>query len=468
MSEERFEENINEEVVEIEENAEGEIIESEEIIEEIPAFDEEVEGLREKKKARNKKIAFVLACAVLFGAVSGGMFALSNSIVTKFANAKFNIASTQTFLTKGDGEVIQSDIADMVEACMPSIVSISSKSVTEVMTFFGVYERENMGSGSGIIIGKNDTELLVVTNYHVVADSTDLSVMLYDAEISMDPQNAQKKLDKDEVLKAQIKGYDSDKDLAVISIKLDSISAEQLAKMRVATIGDSSSIRAGEKVVAIGNSLGYGQSVTQGIVSAKKRAVTLESQTTQGASVTNTFIQTDAAINPGNSGGALLNMKGEVIGINSVKIAASGVEGMGYAIPITDVEEIIGELMVRETREVVDEDKQGFLGVTIADVSQEVASLYGMPEGVFVESVSDGSAAHKAGIKKGYIITKFDNYSVRTGAQLQDRLTYYKAGEKKIITVQVPGEDGYVEKELEITLDSKKEREAIMAEEFNN
>ena len=141
---------------------------------------------------------------------------------------------------------------------------------------------------------------------------------------------------------------------------------------------------------------------------------------------------------------------------------------LGYAIPITDVEEIIGELMVRETREVVDEDKQGFLGVTIADVSQEVASLYGMPEGVFVESVSDGSAAHKAGIKKGYIITKFDNYSVRTGAQLQDRLTYYKAGEKKIITVQVPGEDGYVEKELEITLDSKKEREAIMAEEFNN
>ena len=468
MSEERFEENINEEIIEIEENVEEEIIESEEIIEEFPAFDEKAEELKTKKKVRNKKIAFILACAVLFGAVSGGMFALSNSIVTKLANAKFNIASTQTFLTKGDGEVVQSDIADMVEACMPSIVSISSKSVTEVMTFFGVYERENMGSGSGIIIGKNDTELLVVTNYHVVSDSTDLSVMLYDTEISMDPQNTQQKLDKDEVLKAQIKGYDSDKDLAVISIKLDSISAEQLAKMRVATIGDSSSIRAGEKVVAIGNSLGYGQSVTQGIVSATKRAVTLESQTTQGASVTNTFIQTDAAINPGNSGGALLNMKGEVIGINSVKIAASGVEGMGYAIPITDVEEIIGELMVRETREVVDEDKQGFLGVTIADVSSEVANLYGMPEGVFVESVSDGSAAQKAGIKKGYIITKFDDYSVRTGAQLQDRLTYYKAGEKKTITVQVPGEDGYVEKELEITLDSKKEREAIMAEEFNN
>lgn len=464
MSEERFEENINEEIVEIEE----EIIESEEIIDEIPVIDEKAEELREKKKARSKKIALVVACAVLFGGISGGMFALSNSIVTKFANARFKIESTQDVLTKGDIEQVQSDIADMVEACMPSIVSISSKSVTEVMTFFGVYERENMGSGSGIIIGKNDTELLVVTNYHVVADSTDLSVMLYDAEISMDPQNAQKKLDEDQVLKAKIKGYDSDKDLAVISIKLDSISAEQLAKMRVATIGDSSLIRAGEKVVAIGNSLGYGQSVTQGIVSAKKRAVTLESQTTQGASVTNTFIQTDAAINPGNSGGALLNMKGEVIGINSVKIAASGVEGMGYAIPITDVEEIIGELMVRETREVVDEDKQGFLGVTIADVSSEVASLYGMPEGVFVNSVSEGSAADKAGIKKGYIITKFDNYSVKTGAHLQDRLTYYKAGEKKIITVQVPGENGYIEKELEITLDSKKEREAIMAEEFNN
>lgn len=459
MSEERFDENINEEEI---------IEEVVEVKEPVPVFDADYEEKKGKRKKATKKIAAIVAGAILFGAVAGSAFALANSVVLKLANASIKIQSTQSVLTKGEQEQTQSAIADMVEACMPSIVSISSKSVTEVMTFFGVYEKENLGSGSGIIIGKNDTELLIVTNYHVVADSTELSVMLYDAEIPTDPQKAMEKLDEDEILKAKIKGYDSDKDLAVISIKLDSISAEQLAKLKVATIGDSSKIRAGEKVIAIGNSLGYGQSVTQGIVSATKRAVSMQSQTAQGTTVTNTFIQTDAAINPGNSGGALLNMNGEVIGINSVKIAASGVEGMGYAIPITDVEEIIGELMVRETREVVDEDKQGFLGVTIAEISAEVASLYGMPEGVFVDSVSEGSAAQKAGIKKGYIITKFDNYTVKTRAQLQDRLTYYKAGEKKIITVQVPGEDGYVEKELEITLDSRKEREAIMEKEFDD
>ena len=458
MSEERFDENINEEIIE-------EVVE---LKEPVPVFDADYVEKKTKRKKVNKKVAGIVAGAILFGAVAGSFFAVANSVVLKLANASIKIQSTQSVLTKGESEQSPSAIADMVEACMPSIVSISSKSVTEVMTFFGVYEKENLGSGSGIIIGKNDTELLIVTNYHVVADSTELSVMLYDAEIPTDPQKAMEKLDEDEILKAKIKGYDSDKDLAVISIKLDSISAEQLSKIKVATIGDSSKLRAGEKVIAIGNSLGYGQSVTQGIVSATKRAVSMQSQTAQGTTVTNTFIQTDAAINPGNSGGALLNMNGEVIGINSVKIAASGVEGMGYAIPITDVEEIIGELMVRETREVVDEDKQGFLGVTIADISAEVASLYGMPEGVFIDKVSEGSAAQKAGIKRGYIITKFDNYTVKTGAQLQDRLTYYKAGEKKIITVQVPGEDGYVEKELEVTLDSKKEREAIMEREFED
>lgn len=426
-----------------------------------------VEEIPEKKKSKRGKIALIVAGAILFGAISGAMFAFTNSVVSKLANERFKIEPTKTFLTKSDSSQAESYVADIVEECMPSIVSISSKSVTEVMTFFGVYEKENMGSGSGIVIGKNDTEILVVTNYHVVADSTELSVMLSHIEIPTDSQGAQK-IDDDDILKAKVKGYDSDKDLAVISIKLEDLTEEQLSKIKVATIGDSSKVRAGERVVAIGNSLGYGQSVTEGIVSATRRAVTLESQTTYGATVTNTFIQTDAAINPGNSGGALLNMNGEVIGINSVKIAASGVEGMGYAIPISDVEEIIGELMVRETRDVVAEDEQGFLGVTIADVSAEVASVYGMPEGVFVESVSKGSAAQKAGIKKGYIITKFDGYTVKTGAQLQERLTFYKAGEKKTITVQVPSEDGYIEKELEITLDSRKEREAIMAEEYDD
>ncbi|MBR3791364.1 MAG: trypsin-like peptidase domain-containing protein, partial [Clostridia bacterium] len=403
MSEERFDENMNEEIVNEEINND-EIVEVVEVSEKVdeetfyePVIDEDK---RKKSRETKRKIAFIVAGALIFGAVSGSMFALSNSILTKFANASFKLSTTQSYITKGDGDVVKSDIADMVEACMPSIVSISSKSVTEVMTFFGVYEKENLGSGSGIIIGKNDSELMIVTNYHVVANSDDLSVMTSDVEIPTDANEYKEMLEKEDVLKAKVKGYDADKDLAVISVKLDDISSDHLSKIRVATIGDSSKIRAGERVIAIGNSLGYGQSVTEGIISATNRVVSLESQVSQGSVVSNTFIQTDAAINPGNSGGALLNMNGEVIGINSVKIAASGVEGMGYAIPITDVEEIIGELMVRETRDVVDEDKQGFLGVTLKDISSEVAKAYGMPEGVFVDGVSKGSAADKAGIKK--------------------------------------------------------------------
>ncbi len=215
-------------------------------------------------------------------------------------------------------------------------------------------------------------------------------------------------------------------------------------------------LRPGERVIAIGNALGYGKSVTTGIVSATNRDVTLDSQTTAGKTVTNKFIQTDAAINGGNSGGALLNMNGEVIGINSVKIVSSGVEGMGYAIPISDVQSIIDNLMLRETREAVDEDKQGFLGITFEDVDSSIAEAYGMPAGVFVKTVTAGSAAEKAGIKKGFIITAFDGYSVNSGAELQNRLTYYKAGETKKITVQVHGENGYEERELTVTLDSRK------------
>ncbi len=475
MSDERFDENMNEEIINEEVDTEKivEVVEVSEKMDEEPLhedFQEPVIDEEKRKKSREfkRKIAFIVAGALIFGAVSGSMFALSNSILTKFANASFKLSSTQNYITKGDNEEVRSDIADMVEACMPSIVSISSKSVTEVSTFFGVYQKENMGSGSGIIIGKNDAELMIVTNYHVVANSEDLSVMTSDVEIPTDVNEYKEMLEKEDVLKAKIKGYDADKDLAVISVKLEDISPEHLSKIRVATIGDSSKTRAGEKVIAIGNSLGYGQSVTQGIVSATNRVVSLESQVSQGSVVSNTFIQTDAAINPGNSGGALLNMNGEVIGINSVKIATSGVEGMGYAIPITDVEEIIGELMVRETRDVVDEDKQGFLGVTLKDISSDVAKAYGMPEGVYVDGVSKGSAADKAGIKKGYFITKFDGHTIRTFTQLQERLTYYKAGEKVKAIVNVPSEEGYVEKEIEITLDSKKEREAIMEEEFDD
>ena len=412
------------------------------------------------KKERNpmnpkiKKILFVVLAAVLFGVIAGSIGALANSLVSKISNANIKIESTQSGLTKGDPNASTATVENIVEQCMPSVVSISNKSVTEVMTFFGVLQKENAGSGSGIIIGKNDSELLIVTNYHVVADSTELSVMLSDT-IPVQT-NEQSTIKEEEILKAKVKGYDSDKDLAVIAINLNDISAEQLAKIKVATIGDSSTLNPGQQVVAIGNALGYGQSVTVGYISATNRELTLNGQTQPNNEVKNTFIQTDAAINPGNSGGALLNMKGELIGINSVKIAASGVEGMGYAIPISDVEDIIGSLMTVETREAVEESDQGLLGVMIKDVTADMTG-YGMPQGVYVDSVDEGSAAEKAGIKKGYIITKFDNYPVKTGTQLKERLTYYKAGETKTITVQVPSEDGYKEKELKIKLDEKKE-----------
>ncbi len=418
------------------------------------------------KKKKNKHFMRVVALAVVFGIVAGSVTAITNVGVSKIANSRIKIASTQNVLTKSDASAATSDIADIVEECMPSVVSITNKSVTEIMTFFGKYAQENVSSGSGIIVGKNDSELLVVTNYHVIADSKELSVVFSDTRTAP-TENGETSVQEDEsgvtkdssakdVLTAQVKGYDSDKDLAVVSIKLSDISADLMSKIKIATIGDSSVLRPGERVIAIGNALGYGKSVTTGIVSATNRDVTLESQTTAGKTVTNKFIQTDAAINGGNSGGALLNMNGEVIGINSVKIVSSGVEGMGYAIPISDVQSIIDNLMLRETRETVDEDKQGFLGITFADVDSTTAEAFGMPAGVLVKSVTQGSAAEKAGIKKGFIITKFDGYSVNSGAELQNRLTYYKAGETKKITVQVAGENGYEERELTVTLDSRK------------
>ena len=402
-------------------------------------------------KKKKKTVLWVLILAILFGAVSGGVSAFTNTIVRKIAGANLKFDTTQSYIQTNTTTPVESDVADIVQRCMPSIVSISNKSVTEVMTFFGVYQKENVGSGSGIIIGKNDSELLIVTNYHVVADSKELSVMLSDTQIPTDQKTLDEALKSDKILKAQVKGYDSDKDLAVISVKLDSISAERLEKIKVATIGDSSLVRAGERVIAIGNSLGYGQSVTGGYVSATNRAITMQSQTSQGSTVVNNFIQTDAAINPGNSGGALLNMRGEVIGINSVKIAADGVEGMGYAIPISDVEDIIGTLMTKTTKEVVEKDKQGYMGVIIKDVSTE-AQAFGIPQGAYIDEVEEGSAAKKAGIKKGYIVTAFDDYPIKSGAQLQDRVTYYKAGETVKVKVSVPSEEGYKEKEIEITL----------------
>ena len=451
-SETNNEEYIPEEVTQISDDVE--------IILDEPQNEQQIPVYTVNQKTEKKKNTFakIIAYALVFGIVAGGVGGFTNVFVSKYANSKIKLNSTQNVLTTTtDPTEIDSPIADIAQQCMPSIVSITNTGITEIMTFFGKYSQESTSSGSGIIIGKNDTEILIVTNYHVVADSRELSVLFSDPDTSSEDVGVDidNPAESNDIFQAQIKGYDTDKDLAVISIKLADIPQDILNQIKVAVIGNSSSLRAGERVIAIGNALGYGQSVTTGIISATNRAVTLESQTSYGSTVTNTFIQTDAAINPGNSGGALLNMKGELIGINSVKISTSGVEGMGYAIPISDVESIIGELMVIETREPVDEDEQGFLGITGQDVTSEISNSYGMPVGVFVSSVTEGMAADKAGIRQGMIITKFDNHTIRSIAQLQERLTYYREGETKKITVSVSTENGYEEREMEITLGSK-------------
>ncbi len=313
-------------------------------------------------------------------------------------------------------------------------------------------EVESTSVGSGIIIGKNDTELLIVTNNHVVEGADTLSASFID----------------NSVYEATIKGTDSDNDLAVIAVPLSSISDDTMSQIAVAAVGDSDSLKVGEQVVAIGNALGYGQSVTTGIVSATDRTLSSsdssDSNTLISSTVTTketpTYIQTDAAINPGNSGGALVNMKGEVIGINSAKLASTEVEGMGYAIPITRVSSIIEELMNETTRTKVADSQKSSIGIAGITVDSNINAAYGIPAGVYVASVTPGSGAEAAGIRKGDVITKFDGKTVSTIQELKEKLQYYAAGEAVSITVQSPGEGGiYTEKELTITLSSAQSSE---------
>lgn len=397
----------------------------------------------------------VVALSVVAGILFGTTFSIANMFVTKLTGGSYRLEPTQVILHKGENEANgQGDISSIAQACMPSVVAITNRSVSDVITFFGTYQQESTSSGSGIIIGQNDTELLIVTNYHVVANTKELSVVFSPVEKRLEENGQNGKITDEDIPHAVVKGYDVGKDLAVISVKIADVPKDVLSEIKVAKIGDSSTLKQGDRVVAIGNALGYGQSVTTGIISAVNRSITMKSSDGKSV-VTNSFIQTDAAINSGNSGGALLDMAGNLIGINSVKIATTGVEGMGYAIPISDVEGIIDELMLRRTREMVDEDKQGFLGITGTDVDSSSSEAFGMPIGVFVTEVIEGLGAQKAGIKKGYIITKFDGYTVSTLAQLQDRLKYYKEGEKVPVTVMVPGTDGYSESQVEVALSNR-------------
>ena len=414
----------------------------------------------EELKRKLKKAASISLCAVLAGGLAAGTYTGVNYL-TGYEQSVQAASEDKVELLKSEKKSDDSkddskdestakgslDVSDIVEAAMPSIVSITTKSVEEVQNYYGMFgqygayspsqEQEVQGSGSGIIIGKNDSELLIATNYHVVEGAETLSVGFCDST----------------ACKAKVKGYDSEKDLAVVAVSLDDIDSDTMDAITIATIGNSDDLKVGAQVVAIGNALGYGQSVTTGIVSAKNRQLnsddTVGDYDSDSNSATN-LIQTDAAINPGNSGGALLNMNGEVVGINSAKLASTEVEGIGYAIAISDVTDTLESLMNEETRDKV--DNHGVLGITVQSVDSEVSEAYAVPEGVLVRDVTEGGAADKAGIEAKSIITKFAGKVVTTKEQLVDFLSYYEPGEDVELTLEVPDGKGYKEETVTVTL----------------
>ncbi len=411
---------------------------------------------RKNSRARRKGSVFkrvvgISAAALLFGTVAGGtMFGVNNLATNLIQTEEETVAHSKkasevstvelkeastAVTTANSSSPTVADVSPIVESAMPSVVAIKGTTSVEAYSWFGEDQSyDAASSGSGIIIGKNDTELLIVTNNHVVEDTKDLSVVFID----------------NEEVKAAIKGRDSDNDIAIIAVKLADIKPETIEKIAVAQMGDSDELKVGQGVVAIGNALGYGQSVTVGYVSAIDREVT-----TKDSSIKN-LLQTDAAINPGNSGGALLNMSGEVIGINTAKYASTEVEGMGYAIPISKVKDIIADLSSKETRsDKVDEAKQGYLGIQGKNIGEEVAEAYDMPRGVYVYKIVENSSAANSDLREKDIITKIDAQSVKSMEDLKDILSYYKSGEKIKLTVQRLNDSTYEEKEIEITLSDR-------------
>ncbi len=392
-----------------------------------------------------KSLALCIVLALVFGVVAGAAFQVTGYIGSKVTTSEASSdqvitdssevekalenAGQTTTTTSGDSVSAVYDVSAVAEAAMPSLVSITNMGEQEIQSFFGTYTQASESSGTGIIVGKNDDELLIATNNHVVEGSEQLNVCFIDNEI----------------VSALVKGTDATNDLAVIAVSLSDIPEETLNKISIAQLGDSESLKIGEPVIAIGNALGYGQSVTTGVISALDREVTIEN-------MTSSLIQTDAAINPGNSGGALLNMQGQVIGINSAKLASSQVEGMGYAIPISTAEPIIDDLMNRKTRTTVDEDKRGYLGISGVDVTSDISKQMGIPTGAYVAAVVDGSTADKAGLKKGDVITKFDGSGVSSMTSLKELMSYYEAGETVDITFKRADNGEYTEQTVQITL----------------
>lgn len=425
------------------------------------------------RKIAKKGLTFSL-CAVLAGGLAAGSFegvnklagwsgattveAASNKDETTLTYAKSEKKDADASDSKSDtgkdtGSTAKGslDVSEIVSEALPSIVSITTKSVQEVQNYFGMYgmygyapqqqEQEVEGSGSGIIVGKNDDELLIATNYHVVEGADTLSVAFTDGN----------------AVEASVKGFDEERDLAVVSVSLDDVEDDTMDAVSIANIGSSDDLKVGEQVVAIGNALGYGQSVTTGIVSAKNRRMDSDNNTVTDGSDDSSdgvnLIQTDAAINPGNSGGALLNMEGEVVGINSAKLASTEVEGMGYAIAISDVTDILQNLMNETSRDKLDDSEHGVLGIKGSSVSSEAVQMYGIPAGVFVKEVTEGGAADKAGLKANSVITEFNGKTVSSNNQLIEYLSYYEPDEEVELTVQVPHGTSCKEETVKVTLD---------------
>ena len=432
-------------------------------------------GHRRNQNSFQKKAGATIALAVIFGLVAAVVFQAANFAADRFLNtgkSSVQIKTTdsvdlqETASDDSTADKVLSDsengtVAAVAQASMPSVVAITTVSVQEIPSFFGYssHQYKSASTGSGIIVGDNDDELLIATNNHVVDGATTLSVCF----IGDDVANAETEtvnagdngdLNVEDAVSAKIKGTDADNDLAVVAVKKSDIPEDTLDQIKIAQIGSSDDLAVGQQVVAIGNALGYGQSVTSGWISALNRTISTDDGTNSTG-----LIQTDAAINPGNSGGALLNMKGELIGINSAKYADSAVEGMGYAIPISKAKPILEELMNRETREKVDSSKKGYLGVSLANLTTEAIEMYNMPTGAFVRSVEDDSPAQEAGICKGDIIVKFDGQKVSDGDDLLDKLQYYKSGEKIEAVIARATNGEYEENTIELTLGTRPDNE---------
>lgn len=404
-----------------------------------------------KKNSWARKAAGITAAAVLFGTVAGGVMTGVNYVgarltgladITATAPAETEGTTTaqvpETSAASNNGSTTAvstvTDVSSIAEKAMPSLVAINDTMTVEQNNFFGMPQTyQAQSSGSGIIVGQNDTELLIATNNHVVSGATDMKVTFTDST----------------QVAAAVKGTDSATDLAIIAVKLSDIPSDTMSKIKVATLGNSDNVKVGQQVIAIGNTLGYGQSLTVGYISALDREITDEN------GIQHTYIQTDAAINPGNSGGALLDLNGNVIGINAAKNASTEVEGMGFAIPISKAQEILNNLMTKKTREAVDESAQGYLGIQGTNIDANASKEYGMPVGIYVYKIVEGGAAANSDLKEKDIITKFDGQSVTNMEELKQMLTYYEGGSTVSLTVQSLVNGSYVEHEVQITLGTK-------------